>query len=73
MWHVWEAGQMHVRFWSVSFIERHHLEVLGVGGKILLKFIFKMCNGEAWTHLAQYWDVWRAIVNAVINFQVSIK
>jgi hypothetical protein len=46
------------------------LEHVGVGGKILLKCIFEMFNGEAWTDLAQYWGMWRAFEYAVMNFKV---
>ena len=50
------------------------MEDLGVVGKTILKFIFKMCNGggvEDWIDLRQDRDVWRAVVNAVINLRFS--
>ena len=31
--------------------ERDHLEDLGVDGKMILKWIFRKWNGEAWTVL----------------------
>jgi hypothetical protein len=55
---------------SVAGVEkRDHLQDLGVDGKIILKWIFKMWDG-AWTELAQDRDRWRALMNAVMNVQV---
>jgi len=47
--HVVRMGIEKVRvwFWLVYLSERHHLEILGFGGKILLKRIFEMWNVQA--------------------------
>jgi hypothetical protein len=51
--------------------EREHLEVLGTGGKIILKWLFREWDGgKDWIDLPQCGDRWRAIVNAVMNIRV---
>jgi hypothetical protein len=51
MWHVLEKGGVHTGFWWGHLRERDHLEDLGADGRIVLKFVFKECEGEAWTGL----------------------
>jgi hypothetical protein len=47
------------------------LGVPGVDGRIILKWIFKKWDaGMDWIKLAQDRDMWWALVNAVMNFQV---
>ena len=72
MWHVWGTGKMHTGFWWGVLKERGRLETLGVNRMIILKWIFKKCDGEAWTGF-----IWLRIgtggwllVNSVINLQV---
>ena len=47
------------------------LEDPALGGRIILKWIFKKWyGGMDWIDLAQYMDRWRALVNAVMNIRV---
>jgi len=41
MWHLWGTGEVHAGFWWGGLRERVHLEDLGVGGRIILKLVFK--------------------------------
>jgi len=50
--------------------DRHHLEVLGVDGVVILKWIFgKWDGGVGWIDLAQDRDKWRALFKAVMNLR----
>jgi hypothetical protein len=45
MWRVWGRAQVHAEFWWENLREREDLEVLGVDGVIILKWIFKKWYG----------------------------
>jgi len=51
MWHIPVIEDVQTGFWWGNPKEREHLEDLGVGGRIILKLIFKKWDGEAWTGL----------------------
>ena len=42
MWHVWETGEVHRKFWWGDLRERNHFENLDVLARmIILKWMFK--------------------------------
>jgi hypothetical protein len=47
--HVWGRKEVHRGIWWENLREKDHLKDLGVNGRIILKWIFKMWNREAWT------------------------
>ena len=51
-----------------------HLEDPGGDERIILKWIFKKWDGGmGWIDLTQDMDRWWAVVNAVMNLQVSLN
>jgi hypothetical protein len=65
-------GEMYTGFWWGNLRERDHLEEPGVGGRIILRIIFRKWDGgdKDWIDLAQDTDRCRALVNMVVNFRV---
>jgi hypothetical protein len=61
---------VHTGFWWGHLREGDHLGDAGVGGRIILKWIFKRWDGVDWIELAQDRDRWQALVNAVMNLRV---
>ena len=51
MWHVWETGETHTGFLWGDMRDRYHLEHPGACGRIIIKWMFKKCDREAWTGL----------------------
>jgi len=56
---------VHTGFWWRDVRESNRLEILGVEGRIILKWIFKKLDGEA-----RDGHRWQAFVNVVMNVQV---
>jgi hypothetical protein len=53
-------------------MERDNLEDRGIDGRIILRWISRKWDGGMdWIDMAQDTDKWWALVNAVMNFQVS--
>jgi hypothetical protein len=68
--HVGE-GEVCTGFWCGNLRERDHLQDPGVDGTIILRWIFRKWNGGMdWTDMAQDRDMWRAIVNVVMDLRV---
>jgi hypothetical protein len=51
--------------------ERNHWGDPDVDGRIILRGIFRKCEGAVdWIELAQDRDRWRALVSTIMNFRV---
>jgi hypothetical protein len=64
---------MDTKFWLESLKGRDHLEVLGVAGRKILNFSLSIYSGRVRTGFIWFRQVgyWQAIVNTVMNTQVS--
>jgi hypothetical protein len=66
-------GEVCIRFWWGNLRERDHMEVPGIDGRIILRWIFWNWDlvGIDWIELAQDKDKWRALLYVVMNIRVS--
>jgi hypothetical protein len=72
--HVARMGRREARtgFWWGNLKERDHWGDPGVGGRIILRWIFRKWDVGIWTALSWLMiDRWRAVVNAVLNLRVQ--
>jgi hypothetical protein len=63
----------HKEFWWESLRKRDHLGDSGVGGRIILKWLFRKKDWSEWAGLILLRigrDKWRAVVNKVMNIRV---
>ena len=70
--HVWRKGKVCTRFWWGNLRERDHWGDQDVDGRIILRWVFRKCEGVVgdWMELAKDRDRWRALVSTVMNFGV---
>ena len=65
---------MHTVFWWGNLREKEDLENPGVDGMVILKLIYKKCDGDVdYIDMAQGRDRCCAFVNAVMNFRIPLN
>jgi hypothetical protein len=71
MWHAWEKTEKCTGFWWENQKERDHSEDQGVDERMGSEWILgDWLGGIEWIKLAQDRDLWRAVVNIVMNLRV---
>jgi len=55
MWHTWERRAMNTEFWWTNLKKKGHLEDLGIGGRMILKWILHKQDGIAWIGFIWLW------------------
>jgi len=71
---LWETRELQTRFGWRDLRDRVHFKDLSVDGRIILKRIFKKCDGDMdGIDLAQNRDRCRNFVNAVVKLRVAQK
>jgi len=65
-------GEVYAGFCWENLSERDHLEKPGADRRIILRWILRKWDGEGmdWIDVAQDWNRWRALANAVLNLRV---
>jgi hypothetical protein len=69
---IWGKGEVRREFWWGNLWEIDHLEVPGLDGRIILKWIFLKCDeSKDYIVLAQKRYIWQVLVDVVMNLWVS--
>jgi hypothetical protein len=62
---------VYIVFWLGFFRERDHMEYLDIGGRKILRWIFrKWIGGIDWIDMALYRVRWLVLVKAAMNHRV---
>lgn len=74
----WGQGEVHTQFWWGNWRESYHLKGLGAGWKVTISSSLRYRwsdGGEGahmvWIDLIEDRDKWQAVLNKVINPQLS--
>jgi hypothetical protein len=69
--HIRRKKEVHTEFWWGNLRERDHLEDPGVGGRVILRWMFRKWKGGCmdWIDVAQDRDRLRALVNVVMKLR----
>jgi hypothetical protein len=63
---------MHIGCWWESQKERYHWEYQDIGGRLILKWVFRETEwaGMDWTDVAEDREHWRALVNVAMKLWI---